>query len=239
MIETRKKIALLIDYDNFNQEKYLPILFDELNEIGDVLIKYAFYSNLNDGTIREKFIKYGIEPMSQIAYSKGKNAVDIRMTIEAMNLLSKDYIDSICLATSDSDFTPLVYQLQKNNRYVIGAGDNKASNAYMNVFNDFISVEKISGQAEEVSSNNKKKPDNKKYIDKLVKIVNEIIESNHDEDGFADFSYVINMLKSQMKDFSPKNYGAKNKQALPFFTYKLKSKYTFKHEGTLWFIKIK
>ncbi len=238
MNETRKKIALLIDYDNFNQEKFLPILLDELNEIGDVLIKYAFYSNLNDGTIRDKFIKYGIEPMSQIAYSKGKNAVDIRMTIEAMNLLSKDYIDSVCLATSDSDFTPLVYQLQKNNRYVIGAGDNKASNAYMNVFNDFISVEKISGQTEE-TEDHKKKPNNNKYIDKLVKMINAIIDANHDEDGFADFSYVINMLKSQMKDFSPKNYGAKNKQVLPFFKHKLKNKYTLKHEGTLWFVKKK
>jgi len=237
MEEARKKIALLIDYDNFNQEKYLPVLLDELNEIGDVLIKYAFYSNLNDGTIRDKFIKYGIEPMSQIAYSKGKNAVDIRMTIEAMNLLSKDYIDGICIASSDSDFTPLVYQLQKNNRYVIGAGDNKASNTYMNVFNDFISVEKISGPAEETKTS--KKPDKNKYIESLVKRVNTIIDANHDEEGYADFSYVVNMLKNQMKDFSPKNYGAKNKQALPFFKFKLKSYYTLKHEGTLWFIKPK
>ncbi|MFA6801543.1 MAG: NYN domain-containing protein [Acholeplasmataceae bacterium] len=235
MDDIRKKIALLIDYDNFNQEKYLPILFDELNEIGDVLIKYAFYSNLNDGTIREKFIKYGIEPMSQIAYTKGKNAVDIRMTIEAMNLLSKDYIDAICLATSDSDFTPLVYQLQKNNRYVIGAGDNKASTTYMNVFNEFISVEKISTPDEEEDVQNSKG----KYIDKLAHSVDHIIDSNHDEEGYANFSFVINMLKSQMKDFSPKNYGAKNKQTLPFFKTQLKNKYLLKHEGTLWFIKRK
>lgn len=238
MEETRKKIALLIDYDNFNQEKYLPVLLEELNDIGDVLIRYAFYSNLNDGTIREKFIKHGIEPMSQIAYSKGKNAVDIRMTIEAMNLLSKDYIDAICIASSDSDFTPLVYQLQKNNRYVIGAGDNKASNTYMNVFNDFISVEKISGPVEEAKTN-KKAPSKNKYIDSLVQRVNRIIDSNHDEEGYADFSYVVNMLKNQMKDFSPKNYGAKNKQALPFFKFKLKNYYMLKHEGTLWFIKPK
>lgn len=228
-MENRKKIAVLIDYDNFNQEKYFPILFEELNELGDVLIKYAFYSNLNDGTIKDKFMKHGIEPMSQIAYSKGKNAVDIRMTIEAMSLLEKNFIDCICLATSDSDFTPLVYQLQKNNKYVVGAGDNKATDSYKNTFNMFISVEKI-GALE--GKNEAKNP----IITELLTVVNDIIESNHDEKGFADFSNVIQTLKNQMKDFNPKNYGAKNKQALPFFQTVLKPYYRLKKEGTMYYI---
>lgn len=63
---------------------------------GDILIKYAVYSNLEDKTIKDKFTKHGIQPMSQIAYTKGKNAVDIRMTIEAMSLLNKEYVDTIC-----------------------------------------------------------------------------------------------------------------------------------------------
>lgn len=236
-MEKKRKIALLIDYDNFNQMKYFPVLFEELNEIGDILIKYAFYSNLEDKTIPEKFIEYGIEPMSQIAYSKGKNAVDIRMTIEAMALLEKDYIDCICLATTDSDFTPLVYHLQKNNRYVIGAGDNKATETYKNSFNSFISVEKI------VKPTRKKKEasedaDDNVYKD-IIKRVGKIIESNHDENGFSDFSFVINMLKNQMKDFNPKNYGAKNKQVLPFFQNELKDYFELKQKGTIYFIKKK
>lgn len=235
-MENKKKIALLIDYDNFNQEKYFPILFDELNEIGDILIKFAFYSNLNDGTIKEKFIKYGIEPMSQIAYTKGKNAVDIRMTIEAMALLGKDYIDCICLATSDSDFTPLVYQLQKNNRYVVGAGDNKATEAYKNAFNAFISVEKISTPSPTI---NKKVTTKDTSLNELIHAVNEIIDSNHDEKGFSDFSYVINTLKNQMKDFNPKNYGARNKQSLPFFRNELKDHYELKKLGLIYSIKRK
>ncbi len=234
-MEKKRKIALLIDYDNFNQMKYFPVLFEELNEVGDILIKYAFYSNLEDKTIPEKFIEYGIEPMSQIAYSKGKNAVDIRMTIEAMALLEKDYIDCICLATTDSDFTPLVLHLQKNNRYVIGAGDNKATETYKNSFNSFISVEKI---AKPTSS--KKKETSKDLIYKdIIKRVNKIIESNHDENGFSDFSFVINMLKERMKDFNPKNYGAKNKQVLPFFQNELKDYFELKQKGTIYFIKQK
>ena len=220
-MENRKKIALLIDYDNFNQEKFFPILLEELNEIGDVLIKQAYYSNLDDKTIKDKFIKWGLEPMSQLAYKVGKNAVDIRITIEAMALLNKDYVDTICLATNDSDFTPLVYTLQKNNKYVIGAGDNKATETYKNACNNFISVEKII-----VSTGKAESTPEKEALSKLIKMVNEIIESNHGDEGYADFSWVILTLKNRMKDFSPNNYGSKNKQSLQFFKMKLKEHYT-------------
>jgi uncharacterized protein (TIGR00288 family) len=233
-MDTNRKIAVLIDYDNFNQEKYFSILFDELSELGDILIKYAFYSNLEDKTIKDKFIKYGIQPMSQISYSKGKNAVDIRMVIEAMALLNKDYIDTICLATNDSDFTPLVYHLQLNNKYVIGAGDNKATETYKNAFNNFISVEKISEPIQLIgkSSNKVDKP-----LDDLVAIINKIIDSNHDNRDLADFSYVIQTLKNQMKDFNPKNYGASNKQALSFVQNFLQDHYKIVKEGLVYFIK--
>ncbi len=235
-MDQRKKIAVLIDYDNFNQEQYFPILFEELNEIGDVIIKHAFYSNLNDGTIKDKFIKFGIEPMSQIAYSKGKNAVDIRITIEAMALLEKEYIDCICLATNDSDFTPLVYQLQKNNKFVVGSGDNAATDSYKNSFNQFISVEKISAVEKDNKSVVEVKDEGLKL---LIKIVNKIIDSNHDDEGYADFSYVIQAVKNQMKDFNPKNYGAKNKSALSFFQKVLDKQYILSNKGTLYYIKKK
>lgn len=233
-MDKRKKIALLIDYDNFNSEKYFPVLFEELNEIGDILVKYAYYSNLNDSTIKEKFVRHGIEPMSQISYSKGKNAVDIRMTIEAMSLLEKDYIDCICLATNDSDFTPLVYELQKHNKYIVGAGDNKANDNYKNAFNYFISVEKITSK---ITKEVKGKEED--VFNGLIKVINRIIESNHDDKGFSDFSYVILTLKNQMKDFNPKNYGAKNKQVLPFFQNELKRFYELSKQGTIYSVKIK
>jgi uncharacterized protein (TIGR00288 family) len=87
-----------------------------------VLVKYAFYSNLIDASAKKKFIEFGVEPKSQIAYSSGKNAVDISIVLEAMELLRSDYIDCFCLATNDSDFTPLVKRLKKYNKFVIGAG---------------------------------------------------------------------------------------------------------------------
>jgi uncharacterized protein (TIGR00288 family) len=213
----RKKIALLIDYDNFNQEKYFPILFDELNEIGDVIIKYAFYSNLNDGTIKAKFIKFGIEPKAQIAYSAGKNAVDIRITIDAMELLNLDYVDCICLATNDSDFTPLIKTLQRHDRFVVGAGDNKASDTFKDACNSFISVEKI--------ADNQSKSNQKASLLHLKKVVDEIIDVQTEEDEFADFASVMHFLRTQMKDFNPKNYGASKTKPITFFQNELSAYY--------------
>ncbi|MDR2867549.1 MAG: NYN domain-containing protein [Acholeplasmatales bacterium] len=249
-MENKKKIALLIDYDNFNHEKYFNVLFDELNNIGDILIKYAFYSNLSDSTIKKKFIEYGIEPKSQLSYSNGKNAVDISIALEAMELLRSDYIDCFCLATNDSDFTPLVKKLKKYNKFVIGAGDEKASDAFKNACDQFVSVERILNANKPIAvilEPAAAAPKAKKTsgiisasgasLLALVKSIDDIIDSNHDTDGFSDFSWVILTLKNKMKDFNPKNYGASNIQPLPFFENYLKDYYLIEKEGTASYIK--
>ena len=230
-MESRKKIALLIDYDNFNQEKYFPILFEALNDIGDVIIKYAFYSNFNDSTIKNKFMRFGIEPRAQIAYSSGKNAVDIGITIEVMELLNHDYIDCVCLATNDSDFTPLIKTIQKHNRYVVGTGDNKASENFKDACNTFISVEKIASS----QNVNTKSP----ILNDLIRIVDKIIDDLIDGDEYADFASVIQSLRVQMKDFNPKNYGASKQKPISFFQNELKNDYEMTKVGNTHMIRSK
>ena len=230
-MESRKKIALLIDYDNFNQEKYFPILFEALNDIGDVIIKYAYYSNFNDSTIKNKFMKFGIEPRAQIAYSSGKNAVDIGITIEVMELLNHDYIDCVCLATNDSDFTPLIKTIQKHNRYVVGTGDNKASENFKDACNTFISVEKIASS----QNVNTKSP----ILNDLITIVDKIIDDLIDGDEYADFASVIQALRVQMKDFNPKNYGASKQKPISFFQNELKNDYEMTKVGNTHMIRSK
>ncbi|MDR2828770.1 MAG: NYN domain-containing protein [Acholeplasmatales bacterium] len=238
-MENRKKIALLIDYDNFSKKEYFPILFDELNEKGDVLIKYAFYSNFSDSTLKDKFITLGIEPKSQLSYSQGKNAVDISIALEAMELLQMPYIDCFCLATNDSDFTPLVLKLKKYNKFIIGAGDEKASVKFKDACNEFVSVEKIynSRVIEKQKTITPKETKDSKEILELVKIVNDIIDSDHDADDYAYFSVVMQKIIDKIKDFNPKNYGVDNKQPLPFFKNRLKKYFTIKMEKTAAYIK--
>lgn len=141
--ENRKRIALLVDYDNFNQKDYFKILFDELDDIGEVIIGRAYFSNTEDKKIADKFKELELDPIYQIRFSTGKNAVDIRMSIEAIELLNKNYINAFCLATHDSDFTPLVKKLKENNKYLIGAGRDNVSKDFKNACDSYINVEQI------------------------------------------------------------------------------------------------
>lgn len=255
-IETNHKIAVLIDFDNFNNEDYLKLLFEELNEYGDVIIKEAYFSDLDstitpqnkNGRTKEKFIEklqfLGITPKLQIPYTTGKNASDIRIAIEAMDLLNKDYITCFCLASSDSDLTPLATRLKKENKYVIGAGVEVTPKPFKVECNYFINIDtRIKNNKNHLPKpndlNSSKVDSNKKKIQKLVKLVNKIIEENKDEKGQVQFSQVIELLKKRQTDFSPKNYGYSNKNTLPFFQDKLEDYYSFDKKGSTYFIYIK
>lgn len=241
--ERKKSIALLVDYDNFNQDDYFKILFDELDEIGDLIIGRVYFSNEEGKKLSDKFKDLELEPIYQLRFSSGKNAVDIRMSIEAIELLSKNYIDAFCLATHDSDFTPLVKKLKENNKYVIGAGRDNVSKHFKSACDQFINVEQIFNANK--SQNENKSVDNKQEIDEitkdinvrlkeLVKLVNDIIDQNKDSDGYMHLSRLSELLYIKDKQFNPKNYGASNNKISSFFQKQLKNQYVLKEEKNGW-----
>jgi uncharacterized protein (TIGR00288 family) len=242
-LEKKKSIALLVDYDNFNEDHYFNILFDELDEIGEVIIGRVYFSNEEGKKLSDKFRDLELDPIYQLRFSSGKNAVDIRMSIEAIELLSKNYIDSYCLATHDSDFTPLVKKLKENNKYVIGAGRDNVSKHFKGACDHFINVEQIYNAKKPHEESTVK--DNKKEIDEitksinlrlagLIKLINEIIDQNKDSNGYVHLSILSTQLSLKDKEFNPKNYGASNNKFLSFFQKQLKDYYTLKEEKNGW-----
>ncbi len=225
-----RKIALLIDYDNFNEDKYIDILIDELNGMGELLIKDAFYSNFKDSKIKDKMIKHGINLIMEVPYSEHKNAVDIRITIEAMDLLRKEFIDCFCLATNDLDFTPIIKRLKRENKIVIGAGKQLTKGEYKKLFNRFINVDQI-----DTSNKNNKDNIENKDLEELFVIINNLIEEDN-ENGKTLFSRLIEQLYKKKPDFNPKNYGAKNNKASNFFKENLKEKYKLTKQKTMLYI---
>lgn len=254
----RKRIALLVDYDNFNQEDYFKILFDELNDIGEVIIGRAYFSNTEDKKIADKFKRLGLDPIYQIRFSTGKNAVDIRMSIEAIELLNKDYINAFCLATHDSDFTPLVKKLKEHNKYLIGAGRDDVSKHFKNACDTYINVEQI---FKAKKANEKKKSiDAKKTIGEtktsevkkqevenvkdeseklcaLINLIDDIIEQIKESDDYVLLSRLSELLYSKDKEFNPKNYGASNNKILPFFSNYLNEYYKIKQDKSIYYVR--
>jgi uncharacterized protein (TIGR00288 family) len=117
-------VALLIDCENANPESIDGIL-GELAAKGAINIRRAYGNWKNQAAWEEKLHPFAIQPVQQFAYTKGKNAVDMCMAIDAMDLLFTESIDVFALVTSDSDFTPLVLKLLAKGKSVIGFGESK------------------------------------------------------------------------------------------------------------------
>ncbi|UNF62299.1 NYN domain-containing protein [Spiroplasma poulsonii] len=186
-------------------------------------MKKVFYSNFEDKKLSEKLKKLGLMPIIQLPYSTGKNATDIRMTIEEMDLVfNKHYINAICLATNDSDFAPLTMTLREQNIQVIGAGNKEdISEEFKNLYHKFINIDKI-------KNNNKESKKIGSDIKSLTTLVNNIINEISTDDGFAEFSQVISLLIRRKSDFDTRNYGFNNTKTLSFFKEKLADYYEIK-----------
>ncbi|HLP97255.1 MAG TPA: NYN domain-containing protein [Sideroxyarcus sp.] len=137
-------IALLIDADNSPADKIEEIL-DELAKYGVINIRRA-YGNWKsphlkgwEGVLHE----YAIQPIQQFAYTKGKDATDMAMIIDAMDLLYTKQLDGFCIVSSDSDFTPLVMRIRANGLKVFGFGEKKTPDPFVNACSKFLYLENL------------------------------------------------------------------------------------------------
>lgn len=143
-MEQEASIALLIDADNSPASKIAEII-DELAKYGVINIRRA-YGNWKSTTLKgwENVLHdYAIQPIQQFDYSKGKNATDIAMTIDAMDLLYTQRLDGFCLASSDCDFTPLVMRIRASGLKVFGFGEKKTPEPFVNACSKFLYLEQL------------------------------------------------------------------------------------------------
>ena len=119
---TEKQIAVLIDYENVGLTS-IQWLFDQLSDLGRVIVKRAYGDWSIAGNKRDQLLELGIEPV-QLFHSaaSGKNSSDIRLAIDAIELLHQSPVDIFVIVSSDSDFVSLVSKLRAGGKTVIGAG---------------------------------------------------------------------------------------------------------------------
>ena len=146
MAKSKKEdhIALFIDCDNISHRSIEGII-NELSKYGVVNIRHA-YGNWTKDNLKnweEKLLEFAIKPIQQFDYSKNKNATDILMTIDAIDLLHTKDIDAFAFATSDSDFTPVVMRVQAEGIKVYGFGEKKTPKPFMAACSQFIFTEKL------------------------------------------------------------------------------------------------
>ena len=124
-----RQVAVLIDDENVGLGS-VEWLFDQVSNLGRILIRRAYSDVSKGGTPRDQLLELGIESVHVFqASSSGKNASDIRLTIDAIDLLYSSPVDTFVVVSGDADFVPLVNKLRSSGKMVIGAGRQKSTSA--------------------------------------------------------------------------------------------------------------
>ena len=213
----RKKIALLIDCDNVSHHSIEGVL-EELAKYGMVNVRHA-HGDWNNSLLAGwtgKLHLHAIRPIQQFAYTKGKNATDSAMIIDAMDLLYSKNIDAFALMTSDSDFTPLVLRILESGMPVYGFGEKKTPQPFVDACSPFIYTENLTPEEKEDKKGNvkpqilaKKDKQALRADTSLVRLLRTAAEQASEDDGWAHLGRVGSYISNNNSSFSSINYGYK------------------------------
>ena len=137
-----KKIALFIDADNISA-KFGKQIIDALESRGEIFIR-RIYGNWEKNSLHgwnECVLNYSLRAVQQPDFATGKNATDMSLAIDAMDVLYGGKTEIFALVSNDSDFTPLVIRLREGGMKIIGMGNANASNAFRAACDDFICLD--------------------------------------------------------------------------------------------------
>jgi uncharacterized LabA/DUF88 family protein len=220
MIDKPPRIALLIDADNSPSAK-IGLILNELSTYGETSIRRA-YGNWKKQELRgweELLHEHAIRPMQQFDYSKGKNASDMAMVIDALDLLYSDSPEAFGIVSSDADFTPLVMYLRAKGAAVYGFGGQKTPEPFVNACSRFLYLDKLAVAAaavdidtgeltrDEGAGTLLRVPAAKLKRDaKLVGLLRNAVEAAAGESGWARVGAVGQQIGNQTS-FDPRNYG--------------------------------
>jgi hypothetical protein len=228
---SHQKIAVLIDADNA-QASLINAILAEVGKYGVATVKriYGDWTQPNLGSWKKVLLENSILPMQQFGYTKGKNATDSALIIDAMDLLHTGRFDSFCLVSSDSDFTRLAARIREAGLTVYGIGRDTTPQPFKSACDKFISTEYLHPEEAEVLIEPKlinPKPINPKIeveknnnkIEKInkpdvVKLISSAIDEISNDQGFALISMIGDYLTKLQPDFDARKYGHKKLSSL-------------------------
>ena len=222
-MDNLQRIAMLIDADNTQLGK-LEAVIREVSTMGRIVVKRA-YGNWKKELLKnweEEIKRLAIKAEQQFDYVTGKNATDMALVIDEMELLHTKLYDGFVLVSSDSDYTPLSIKLHESGVFVFGVGEKKTPESFINSCDEFIFLENISADSETdqkadsdkaadsrkpegaAKSGRKKRVDDINEIHKLLRIAH---EKYQDDDGYTNVSSAGTYIKRVKPDFDARTYG--------------------------------
>jgi hypothetical protein len=223
--DTQKRLAVLIDADNA-QASIIEGLFEEIAKFGVASVKriYGDWTQPNLGSWKKVLLDHAIQPVQQFAYTRGKNATDSALIIDAMDLLYTRRFDGFCLVSSDSDFTRLAARLREEGLTVYGFGEEKTPSPFVSACDKFIYTEILRPEANEPAARSDKpqppateqapaepaKPSGQNKPQKVpVEFIAKVIDDNDDEDGWVELGVLGQNISKLRPAFDARLYGFK------------------------------
>ncbi|MCX8997925.1 NYN domain-containing protein [Rhizobiaceae bacterium BDR2-2] len=205
------RLAVLIDADN-TSAKIADGLFEEVAKIGEASVRriYGDFSGSRSKSWADILAKHAIIPQQQFAYTTGKNASDITLVIDAMDLLHSGRFDGFCLVSSDSDFTRLAARIREQGVDVFGFGEQKTPESFRQACRRFFYTENLlPGKAkdEENAASAADKP--LQPLSAAVPLIRRVLSQEDTEEGWVDLGTVGKQLLNLAPDFDPRTFGFK------------------------------
>lgn len=212
--ETGDRLAVLIDADNA-QAAVIENVLAEIARFGEATVKriYGDFTANESASWKKVLQRFAIKPVQQFAYTKGKNATDSTLIIDAMDLLYTRKFEGFCLVTSDSDYTGLAMRLREEGLRVFGFGEKKTPDAFRNACHKFISTEVLRVAAADDATTLKRPAEAGTVTAAKAEIPRQFmlkaLEESSDDSGWAPLPAFGSYLGKLQPDFDPRLYGFK------------------------------
>jgi len=216
--KSNPRLAVLIDADNtFNVIPIIDELFEEISKFGDASVRriYGDWTQQQLSRWKEILPKHAIQPMQQYANTKGKNATDSALIIDAMDLLYTAPLDGFCIVSSDSDFTRLAIRFRESGKLVYGFGEKKTPESLRAACNQFIYIEILSqnkipdSATPDIDTTNppsgkpKPRPDTKSTITDETTLLSPVVKKTSQQ--LAMDTKLVSLIRSAIETISETN----------------------------------
>lgn len=200
-------LAVLIDADN-TSSKHAMAIFDEIAGFGEASVRriYGDFSSSHMKGWSGVQAEFGIVPHHQPANTVGKNASDIALVIDAMDLMHTGRFDGFVLVSSDSDFTRLAQRIREQGLDVYGIGQQKTPDAFRRACKRFIFVENIL-PSDSDDPKGEGKPVDKRPLIEARDLIFRAMDGMEQEDDWYSLGQIGQFITAANPDFDTRTYG--------------------------------